>query len=158
VVLNFSFTLNTGFNQISSIRNCVNNDSLVSTFFNWLNCPLQSFTTTILSLFDMVRVKQRLHFPLSTTYLPLLSAFRSMFTFCPNDNVSMGVTLACYQQAGSGGKYIDVSGKWSRWFTLTLFDRSGNSCGHTWWQVMIMAAQTQTPEMPWPEACWWQRL
>ncbi len=24
----------------------------------------------------------------------------------------------------------------------------------TWWQVMRMAAQTQTPEMPWPEACW----
>jgi len=60
-----------------------------------------------------VQVNQRLHFPLSTTYFPLLSAFCSMSTFRPNDNVSMGVTLACYQQAGSDGKYIDVSRKWS---------------------------------------------
>ncbi len=30
--------------------------------------------------------------------------------------------LACYQQAGSDGKYVGVSGKWVRWFTLTLLN------------------------------------
>jgi hypothetical protein len=63
-----------------------------------------------------VRVNQRTNFPLSTMYFPLLPA-----AIRPNDYVSsVGVTLACYQQAGSGGKYIGVSGKWVRWFTLTL--------------------------------------
>ncbi len=33
---------------------------------------------------------------------------------CPYYDVSMGVTLACYQQAGSDGKYVGVSGKWVR--------------------------------------------
>jgi hypothetical protein len=61
-----------------------------------------------------VQVNQRLPFPLSATYFPLLSAFHSMSTFRPNNNISMGVTLACYQQAGSSRKYINVSRKWSR--------------------------------------------
>jgi hypothetical protein len=48
-------------------------------------------------------------------YSPLLPA-----AIGPNDYVSsVGVTLACYQQAGSGGKYVGISGKWSRLFTLT---------------------------------------
>jgi hypothetical protein len=68
---------------------------------------------TTLSIAMQVRVNLRLHFPLSAMYFPLLSAFRSMSIFCPNDNISVGVTLACYQQAGSGRKYVDVSGKWS---------------------------------------------
>jgi hypothetical protein len=63
-----------------------------------------------------VRVNQHTHFPLSTMYFPLLPV-----AVRPNDYVSsMGVTLACYQQAGSGGKYVGVSGKWIRWFTPTL--------------------------------------
>ncbi len=57
-----------------------------------------------------VLVNQRLHFLLSTMYSPLLPA-----AIRPNDNVSsVGVTLACYQQAGSGRKYVGVSGKWRR--------------------------------------------
>ncbi len=30
---------------------------------------------------------------------------------CPYYDVSVGVTLACYQQAGSDGKYVGISGK-----------------------------------------------
>ncbi len=61
-------------------------------------------------------VNQWLHFPLSTMYSPLLLA-----AIHPNDYISsMEVTLACYQQAGNGGKYIGISGKWRCWFTLTL--------------------------------------
>jgi hypothetical protein len=30
----------------------------------------------------------------------------------PYYDVSVGVTLACYQQAGSDGKYVGISGKW----------------------------------------------
>jgi hypothetical protein len=46
--------------------------------------------------------------PLSAMHSPLLPA-----AICPNDYVSsVGVTLACYQQAGSGRKYVGISGKW----------------------------------------------
>jgi hypothetical protein len=56
-------------------------------------------------LIKQVRVNQRLYFPLSA------------MEFLP---------LAWYQQAGrwqkaaESGKYIDISRKWSRYFTLTL--------------------------------------
>jgi hypothetical protein len=30
----------------------------------------------------------------------------------PYYDVSKGVTLACYQQAGSDGKYVGIGGKW----------------------------------------------
>jgi hypothetical protein len=49
-----------------------------------------------------------------------LSAFHNVLsaTSCrypPNDyGSSMGVMLACYQQAGSGRKYVGISRKWSR--------------------------------------------
>jgi hypothetical protein len=47
---------------------------------------------------------------LSSTYSLLLPA-----AICPNDYVSSeGVMLACYQQVGSGRKYIGVSRKWVR--------------------------------------------
>jgi hypothetical protein len=48
--------------------------------------------------------------PLSAMYSLLLPTASR-----PNDYFSsVGVTLACYQQAGSGGKYICVSRKWRR--------------------------------------------
>jgi hypothetical protein len=43
--------------------------------------------------------------------------------FCRHYDVSVGVMLVWYQQAGSGGKYVDVSRKWSCYFTLTLSSR-----------------------------------
>ncbi len=57
-----------------------------------------------------------------------LSAFRNVLsaTFCPNVTLAWELlfapimTLACYQQAvrvgkaESSGKYVDISGKWSR--------------------------------------------
>jgi hypothetical protein len=62
-----------------------------------------------------VQVNQRTHFLLSAMYSLILPA-----AICPNNYVSsVGVTLVCYQQAGSGGKYVGVSRKWVRWFTLT---------------------------------------
>jgi hypothetical protein len=58
-------------------------------------------------------------YPLSANANVLSATFHfRKSTFCSNDNVSMGVTLACYQQAGGGGgssrKYVGVSGKWVR--------------------------------------------
>jgi hypothetical protein len=87
-------------------------------FIVTLSISQSAYTT--LSIAMQVRVNQRLHFPLSATCFPLLSDFHSMSIFRPNDYISVGVTLACYQEVGSGGKYVDVSGKWSCWFTLTL--------------------------------------
>jgi len=64
--------------------------------------------------FNGVQVNQCTHSPLMPTYFPLLSTF-----------YSVGVTSACYQQAESGRKYIGISGKWVRWFTLTRFNEAG---------------------------------
>ncbi len=58
-------------------------------------------------------------YPLSAN-ANVLSAPMLTLIFCSN------VMLACYQQVGrvgSGsrnGKYVGISGKWVRWFTLTL--------------------------------------
>jgi hypothetical protein len=66
-----------------------------------------------------VRVKQHTHFPLAPTYFPLISISASPLS-APMITLACDVTLAWYQQAGSGGKNVGVSGKWVRWFTLTL--------------------------------------
>ncbi len=65
-----------------------------------------------------VRVKQRTHFPLMPMYFPLLSISASPLS-TPMIMLACDVTLVWCQQVWSGGKYIGISGKWVRWFTLT---------------------------------------
>ncbi len=52
-------------------------------------------------------------YPLSTNANILSATLRFLQKYVrPYYDISMGVTLVCYQQAGSDGKYIGVSGKW----------------------------------------------
>ncbi len=52
-----------------------------------------------------VRVNQRLYFPLSAMDFLLLAWYQQ---------------AGRWQKAVESGKYVDISGKWSRYFTLTL--------------------------------------
>ncbi len=51
-----------------------------------------------------VRVNQWLYFPLSATDFPLLAWYQQ---------------AERWRKAAESGKYVDVSGKWSRYFTMT---------------------------------------
>ncbi len=70
------------------------------------------------------RVNQWLYFLLSATAFPLSTWVNQWLYFPPQCYVSM---LPAGGEGAERGKYIDVSGKWSRYFTLTpLSERKGS--------------------------------
>jgi hypothetical protein len=51
-------------------------------------------------------------YPLSSNANILTTTLRFLRKYvCPYYDVCVGVALACYQQVGSDGKYVGVSGK-----------------------------------------------
>jgi hypothetical protein len=84
---------------------------------NYVSFKIITFHSKLFPEF-WVRVNQQLYFPLSAMDFPLLAWYQQ---------------AGRWQKAVESGKYVDVSRKWSRYFTLTpefCFPRSFLCCAH----------------------------